>query len=680
MPDWPLHILQMLRVLLVIVGPVPLALISVRRWGADTHAPLENLLATIVLATSLELALGLTLGFTGLLEPVALLMAEAGLFAAGLLLSRRWAFARILPRRRLSTIEASGLLVVLVIGGLGAADLVVKPTQNFDSLAYHLPVMARWVSAGSLEIFAELGQVALYPSHYELLGTLLVLPVGQDLLVSLPNLLAWVQLGLALVLVARRLGARDEASVLAAALVLCTPSVLSRLDAVQPDIALAGTFLTALGFALRPAGPGRRLDVAVALLAGGILCGLKLSGPVYLLLLVPGLLLGPELRWKRPSILLRRLHPAASGVGTGFASAIALGAAAIGLAWYLRNWLVLGNPFGDLQIGIAGLRIFDGSVTGEVLRRGSLASTFVISSGADWAVLGQVLWSWFGGGVALLALGAGISPWARIDSGRRARLLTAVLLVLCVVLYWRTPYGGDNGTHGWRVTSWIEVGLRYGFPALGLLGALGAVGLSRSVWLVRLALVVLVVTAVRTMLDELILNALVLAIVVVAAWAASEVTRRGSTHARPIGVGVLALLAVTIAGLHFARTEREDLRRHHFGEIVEVLASELDDRDVVAVVNSQKLHLAAGMDWHRRVVVPALPATGAGAEWLARLRRQGVTALLVGHQEPDPDDAAAVESVQRFLRGSDEVELVADYESLAKDLAFFRIREPQSKR
>ena len=185
-------------------------------------------------------------------------------------------------------------------------------------------------------------------------------------------------------------------------------------------------------------------------------------------------------------------------MGRGLTAAVASFAFLLGVVWYLRNWIVLGNPFGDLQISLAGIRIFEGSITRAELQRGSLANTFELARGNDWAVLGTVLWTWLGVGALLLLLSSLLVLRMRTAElpVRRARVLIGAILLICIGLYWRTPYGGDNGTHGWQVTAWIEVGLRYGFPAIALLGVLGAVGRSRSTWLVRIGLVVLVVTAV----------------------------------------------------------------------------------------------------------------------------------------------------------------------------------------
>jgi hypothetical protein len=665
MPGWPLHLLQCLLVAVVIVAPLPLALALVRRYGSADHERLENLLATTVFSITVQLVLGLTLGLLGFLNPGAVIVTSALVLGVGIGLARAWGVAEVLPATRLDPVEGGALTVVLIAGGLGLADLVVHPTRNFDSLAYHLPVMARWVSSGNLEVFAALGQVALYPSHFELLSTLLHLPLQHDLLISAPNLLTWAQLGLAILLVARRLGANRQASIVAAALVMLMPSILSRLDAIQPDIALAATFLTAIGFALRSREHGSPLDTAVLLLCVGILAGWKLSGPVFVLLLVPVLLAGDG----GPRGALRGLIPERA---RGFVVGVAAVAVAIGLAWYVRNWVTLGNPFGDLQIELFGASIFEGSISRAELQRGALSNVFRVGSAEDWGVLGEVLWQGLGAGAGFLLVAA-ILAFKGAAGLRRSRFVVAALMLLCLVLYWRTPYSGDNGTHDWRVTPWIEVGLRYGFPVVSLLGVFGAVGASRNRWWSWVGLGILVVTAVLTVLEELVPHIVVLAFVVVAAWGGALLAMGRRVAPMFVRATAVLALALVVVGLGLAREQREARRARNFGTIMEVLASELAADDVVGVVNSQKLHLAAGRDWRRRVELPSLPKAGEEQQWVTRMRREGITALLVGHQKPPPEQAADVERVQHFVRGSGRFELVLDYESLAKDLALFRI-------
>jgi hypothetical protein len=661
----------MFLVFAIVLGPVPLALAVVRRETSDQHGALDHWLALCVVTVALQLGVGLCLGTTGAFALGPLLLAELALIGAGSLALRRTGLPRLLPSAPLGPVESGALAVMLIAGGLGFADLVVHPTRNFDSLAYHLPVMARWVSSSSLEVFGELGQVALYPSHFEVLSAMLQLPARQDLLISAPNLLAWVQLGLAILFLGRSLGAKREAGIVAAALVLLTPSILSRLDAIQPDILLTATFLTGTGFTLRSRDRLTRLDLLVLLLSVGVLGGLKLSGPVFVLMLLPVALVGPGMAWRSPKAMLERVIPERGRGSLAGWTAFALGLA---LFWYGRNWIAFGNPFGDLEIRLLGAPLFDGSITRAELSRGALSHVFRPGSGEDWSILGRVLWEWLGAGAALLTVAA----LAARKRGR-ARAIVAVLLLACAVLYWRTPYSGDNGTHDWRVTPWIEVGLRYGFPVLALLGSLAATGLSSGRWWPRIGLAVLVVTSVLTVLEHLVPHVVVLCGVVGFAWVFSVISMGRFTDRRLTGGAMIIGLLLVTFGLGLAREYREVRRGLGFGKVVDVMAAELTDEDVVLVVHSQKLHIAAGIDWKRRVELATLPSAGEENAWVANLRARGVTAVLVGHKKPTAEAAAEVRRVQAFIRESGQFEMVVDYESLSKDLALFRVLGQSSR-
>ena len=130
----------------------------------------------------------------------------------------------------------------------------------------------------------------------------MVLPVGEDLLVSTPNLVAWVLLGLAVTRSSRLLGAGRTEALVGAGAVMAMPEMLSRLDAVQVDLALAAFFLAgiALGLSwLRHPAPRTLFLVVVCL---GLMVAVKLTGLVYLVLLL--LVLG--------SLTLRRVRTAGS--------------------------------------------------------------------------------------------------------------------------------------------------------------------------------------------------------------------------------------------------------------------------------------------------------------------------------------------------------------------------------
>ena len=69
----------------------------------------------------------------------------------------------------------------------------------------------------------------------------------------------------------------------------------------------------------------------------------------------------------------------------------------------------------------------------------------------------------------------------RLKQRMAARRVAAVALLClaCTALYAATPFSGDNGSHGWQITTWIGQGLRYGLPALGLFATVAALGFER---------------------------------------------------------------------------------------------------------------------------------------------------------------------------------------------------------
>lgn len=682
--SWLEHFLQGLSSLLIVLGPLPLAIAWVDRWSdpamATSHTRAERWLATTVLAIALQIGVGILLGVIGRFAIGPLLAFELALLAAGALLVRRADLAPWRPVLPRSESEAAVAMVVVIAGALAFWDLLQHPTRNFDSLAYHLPVMARWVAAGRLEVFEGIGQVALYPSHWELLTSLWVLPLREDFLVSAANMLAWAQLGLAVRALGERLGASAASSSLSAGLVLLIPSVLSRLDAIQPDIALAAVFATALVFLLRPVGAGRSLDLAIVLLCAGLMPGLKLSGPIFILFLLVASLLRTPGSWRRPRDIAQAWAwswaPASARVW------IPVGVFALVLAgyWYLRNAVVLGNPLGDLELRVLGIPLIEGTITRAELSRGALAHVFRIGSAEDWKVLWGVLRTWMSIPAGILALMAASALLRRSaePSERRAQWIVAGLMLACTLLYWNTPYSGDNGTHDWRVTPWIQVGLRYGFPGLAMLGALAARGFDRGRFTRAVFVAAFAMSAAWASLLEL--NPpllLVAALSLIALVLCTMLLPAGARLRHPVPVVVLAL-ALMIGGWSFAhplRMQREHHRALVYGKVFETLEESVGPYATIGVINTRNLYPASGRAWSRRVVVPALPARDDEAAWVASLKRDGITVLMFGHDNPRPEEADRVVLVSSWLRREGgNFELLHDYETQRKNLALFRLR------
>lgn len=663
---------------MVVAGPVPacLWLLTTRRPSPPVHSILDALLDLAVTWTAAQVVLGLTLALAGGFTVAVLLGAESVLLLAGFALLRgtgpRSVLAFFAWRRAISVTEAALLLALGIVAGSAAWELMRQPTTNFDSLAYHLPVMATWVQSGRLEIFPALGQTALYPSHWELLGAMVFLPMQHDLLVSLPNLLAWAHLGLAFQAVCHTLGTPRLSALCAAGLVLTLPTVVARLDAIQPDLALTAFLLSATFYAVRWLRTRDAFDLALLLVCAGMIAGLKMSGPIY-----AGLVLGPTFlttRWSRRSYATAAT-PRAGGIRV-VAPAL-LAATLLAAAWYGRNLAAVGNPAGLLEVKLGGWTLFEGSLTRQELARTTLAAIFDPARREHWSILARVIREWLG--VPFLALlvfaAGGILQGAKRRAALRTTLGLGVAFVAALTLYAYTPFSGDNGEHGYELTPWIHVGLRYGFPALAILAILAARGVGSH----RIATGAMAVTVVASSVLAVVFTVTptywALWIVAILCFATVlALHRRDSlpTLSAAIRLGFAVLVLALLAwGTWVASSMRDGERARQYGRVFTFLEERLDPDARLGYVNTPKLYPLLGRRWQRHLV-PALPQSEDARNWVSRLRGLRLAALVVGHAEPSGRHRRAIAHAQSWVREPETgLVLLHDFESQLHDMAVY---------
>ncbi|MFH1845445.1 MAG: glycosyltransferase family 39 protein [bacterium] len=480
--------------LLLCVGPLPLVwwLYGSDRRFAATPATSDGLLGLLAGWICLQGVVGLLLGAVGWYHLTGLVGAELLLFAGGGWLLGRHPHNRnqqdirnnrvfrpqnLWPSGGWTVSEAALLLCFLLVGfALFWRNLAV-PMSDWDSQAYHLPVIARWYQAGGFIPLPELGQVGRYPFNLEAVTGLLVLPFGEDLLVGLPPTLAWVLMALAQYGLVRRLIPSRPEALFSVLLLAVAPLILLQAEELRADLAVLAFFLAALylGGLFHPAGGRRPL---LWLLCLGYLAGLKGSAPLYAAVAV-----GAVVFWRgtrsRAESGSTSTH---SRPGVGPLVVITLTACFLGGFWYLRNLVELGNPLGHVQIGRGDWLLWPGVITAAELTRSTLASIFEPTRDDHWRLLGLVAWQRFGLPIlllcvlALLGLVKGLAPGNRAVSHRRPLLLLLLLTVCAGLIYWFTPYGGDNGDNNYQLTTWIGLNMRFGFIFVALVGLLAALG------------------------------------------------------------------------------------------------------------------------------------------------------------------------------------------------------------
>lgn len=674
-PLWELIVLA-----IWLAGPFPLARWWLHRRAQGQASPLGTTLFLGEAWCILQMALGLALGALGLFRLLPLILAHGVLLAAGLALWQRGRPATASSMGRKRPFSWPFLLLGALAVGSGFQLFlwsVRQPIYDYDSLAYHLPTIANWIQHGRLVLLDQFAheQIGRYPYNWELLSALLLLCLGDDLLVALPNLLAWMLLGVAIYACAREVDARPSHSLTAALVVLSMPLLLASVNRIQVDLPLAAFFTVGLYWLLTRNEGDRRLAGSGLLMAIGLMAGIKMSGLAYggLLALpwavahlsrLPGISLRP---WLRQDLLAGVLS-----VGTG-------------AFWYVRNYLDLGNPLAYLAVSVGNMEILPGNprFTARTART-TLAHLFDLGNASHWQiwleqlrqqmglpfmllgglVLAYGMWRLAKLGTKLLTAlgqpgsrphrpalfwqGSTVTSAGDEQSGPAWRTMAVAALVLgASLLYWYTPYSADNGQNGWQITPWLGDAMRYGFVAAALVAVLAAAVASRLSLPDWVGLVVAAWALTQTMLRLAwyslpLWTGLALLLILgyhrpgwllpredsgptggIAGWARSVVVWM---------VGGM-LLAGLGPGLSFLAAQRAQHRAALYGPAYVYLSQAHLDGSV-AYLWSHRAYLFYGDRFQQKVVY--VPATDGESreDWIQRLEALGVQVVAVGPLRP----------------------------------------------
>lgn len=513
------HLWELLLCAVILFAPMPVCLLLTFPTKSSEKPTVlaDHLLIFLTSWCVLETSLGLGLGMVQAFHLEAILIAETLLFAMGmgLLWRQGWRFSdwrlSLQPEPKLDRHEVLILGAIAFAGFVLLERLITQPIINFDSLAYHLPAMARWTQTGTFTILEQFQyNVGFYPYGWEVLCGLLLFPFQEDFLVTLPNIGAWIILGLSVYLLSQMAGAARVYSMAGACLVLTMPLLMQHINTIHVDLPFAAFFMAGLYFLV--AFHQRRSVICFVLFLNslGLLLGIKTSAIVYSALLV-GIFIFLELK-----LLLSQSDTRDSTEQFGFfADRLTTGLTIIGvvcclfvgLFWYVKNFIATGNPLGFVKIQIGETVIFPGTLTSAEVNRNSLAKIFNPFNLAHWVVLGGRVVFWLQLPFLLLFFqvlrlpGAIAKPKQRLD---RASLMGVLaLLVLTGWLYWNTPYsaassGVASELETWqsslfqlRLSSFFGKALRFAFPFLAVLGVGAAV--SATLMQVRVGVVTFLV-------------------------------------------------------------------------------------------------------------------------------------------------------------------------------------------
>jgi hypothetical protein len=202
-----------------------------------------------------------------------------------------------------------------------------------DALSYHLPKVAEAVRAGAWT--SELGSDprSTFPAGFELVEIWWVVFLHHDVIIEMAGLEFLILAGAALHALASGIGWSPRSARIAALIFVLGPGLHFQATSALNDGAVTALIIGAL--ALIASGVAAPLFLIPVLLGAGI--------KPTMLLALPGIILLMALLPSRDgSTPVRSPHTAFLLAGSAFA---------IGVVWYVRNWIVFGNPIHPMGSG-----------------------------------------------------------------------------------------------------------------------------------------------------------------------------------------------------------------------------------------------------------------------------------------------------------------------------------------
>jgi hypothetical protein len=447
----------------VVVGALAWGVYCVRRallpdWSGPPARLAETVIALGAGYVALY-ALGSVGGFHG--APVLIVLVALGV-ALGY--SARWYARPSLAAENPAPLRLEQWIVFIAAGATAlvaaqwashVAYVTGHGMTHVDTLIYHMPAAALWSQQGR---FVELGVGSaqqFYPYNSELLHGIAAMAFGRDVMSPLLNVGWGVLAALAAWCIGRSRGAAPLA-LLGLIVVVGLPSLTSTQPGqASTDIACLALLLASV--ALLVEGDGEVVSTALAGVAAGLALSTKLTVAVPVIVLTIGVV------WY--ALRSRRFR---------LAGLWCVAVAVTGAFWFLRNWVLSGNPvpWMTLHLGpfsmhasvdFSGRSVLTYITEGEVWRDSYLPG-LSHSFGPAWPLILAV-------GIAGCVIGA--------LSGRTFERVAALSALAGMLYYPFSPLSADGHGIAFQYT------LRYLTPALAIGFVLFASSLARAHALLR---------------------------------------------------------------------------------------------------------------------------------------------------------------------------------------------------
>lgn len=283
----------------------------------------------LLIALSTHLAWGYFRNFNADIEPIRTWIRDG--------LNSRW---------------AALIIVCGFVALLSFSRALLMPPLSWDCLTYHLTFAALWIKKGTLVLFSAPDQLqyAHFPINGELFAAWLLLPFHTDLLVNTMNFPLTILGGTSCYAIARELGLSRKEAGFAPVLLCFAPMVYSLITTQYVDTGVFAFCSAAVLFVLRYLKEGFFSDSILALVAAGIVLGIKFTGVPVVGLIFIGVI-AKTVSSSRCSGFSRKMGIALLGL---------LILSVFGGRQYILNTIDARNPFYPLPVRIMNFEIVQG--------------------------------------------------------------------------------------------------------------------------------------------------------------------------------------------------------------------------------------------------------------------------------------------------------------------------------
>lgn len=262
----------------------------------------------------------------------------------------------------ISTIFIISICWIIFIGYL-------FPSYTWDGLWYHLPIVGFILQSGTIQEnpapFMIDQFMNIFPKNIELFFLWNIIFLKSDVITDLSQLFFSIMGVFAVYSIAVKLGMERRYAIYSGIIFFFTPILILQSSTNYVDVAVAVLFIIAINFLIisKPV----RLSIFLSGIATGILLGSKGSGPLFVGVLLIAIFLREVLLYLNPlklfhhedrGHLLKRL--------ANYLLCILLPTFLLGGYWYIKNWLLYGNPVYPMEIAFFNITIFRGLYGGII--------------------------------------------------------------------------------------------------------------------------------------------------------------------------------------------------------------------------------------------------------------------------------------------------------------------------